>query len=240
MSPGRSRWTHVRSKAYPPEKERTERRNNVASFLVYRPLSWPLTLLAYRLGIRAMDLTFLALGLSCVGLCLIVAGQALIGFILINASLILDQADGSLARLTDSATNAGAWLDGLVGFLNSTFPLLAGGVGMMLSHYQESFAASWLVASDVEVGVIAVAGTCSIVIRKIGVETARRSGQNVQAVTLSSTSQLVYVAKAISSFQIIVLSVSLMGFMAEAMIVMSVFQITLMIVVMGLTYRAQT
>jgi len=81
-----------------------------------RPLSFPVAWLALRLGLTPNHVTYLSLLLNLVGLGLLASGGRMMmawGVVIILLALVLDAADGNMARTAKRFSPLGEWLEGV-------------------------------------------------------------------------------------------------------------------------------
>ena len=81
-----------------------------------RPLSFPIAWLALRLGLSPNHVTYLSLVLNLLGLALMASGirsAMATGVGIILLALILDAADGNMARTAQRFSPLGEWLEGV-------------------------------------------------------------------------------------------------------------------------------
>lgn len=91
-------------------------------------LAFPIVLVSLRLGLSANSLTYssLVIGLAAAGF--LAFGQGVAFAILFFLSLLLDFADGSVARMTETVTTSQFDLDGFSGRLVITATFIGGGI----------------------------------------------------------------------------------------------------------------
>src|SRR6266700_533419 len=97
-----------------------------------RPLSFPVAWLALLLGLSPNHVTYLSLLLNLAGLALMARGMRStmawgVGIILF--ALVLDAADGNMARTAKRFSPMGEWLEGIGSYVLCAGFHLAGGVG---------------------------------------------------------------------------------------------------------------
>lgn len=100
---------------YTSSKRQSERTELWLAYVI-RPLSFPVTWVLANLGISANTVTVISLVLLVAALLMIALGSQLIavlGGILLSGWLVLDCADGSLARLSGKGTKFGEYLDAI-------------------------------------------------------------------------------------------------------------------------------
>jgi phosphatidylglycerophosphate synthase len=102
------------------------------TYYAMRPVSFPVAALLIRLGIGANQVTGLSL-VALVAGCLLLGfgstGLALLGTVLLSGWLVLDCADGTIARYHKSFSPYGAYLDTVSGYAAYALVYLAAGVG---------------------------------------------------------------------------------------------------------------
>lgn len=232
--------SELRTKAYPPEKAIEERRNNPASYFVYRRLSWPMTWLSYRLRIRPNQITGLALIFTLLGLARLVLLPDFWGPLFLNIAYVLDQVDGNVARLTGQTSISGLWLDSLVGFLYSTFYLLALAAGLSFEPDFSTLSLIDISLSQDTVLLFGLLGSGAIAVRKMGVKMANEQTSQSQSKSIGFSKKAGWYSlpKVINSFAILALLLaSVLGLQVEYLILLSLYQIALSIVVSSVLYR---
>jgi phosphatidylglycerophosphate synthase len=143
-------------RSYTPEKARAELRGELPAYLVYRPLSFPITWLLLGLGVPTWLVTVsggaLAVGVLAAAVSggphayLCVAGLGL-GF------HVLDCVDGNMARTTGRTSRFGALLDGLCDYTFWSALLCA--LGVLVEREN----AAWFAPHGTELGM-----ACAIVV----------------------------------------------------------------------------
>ncbi len=126
-----------------------------------RPLSFPIAWLALRLGLSPNHVTYLSLVLNLLGLALMASGirsAMATGVGIILLALILDAADGNMARTAQRFSPLGEWLEGVGAYVLYACFHLAGGIGAALSLAREDAVttAAWASAARL-VGLGAIA-----------------------------------------------------------------------------------
>jgi phosphatidylglycerophosphate synthase len=97
-----------------------------------RPLSFPVAWLALRLGLSPNHVTYLSLVLNVAGLALMASGVRTAmawGVGVIVFALVLDAADGNMARTAKRFSPVGEWLEGIGSYVLCAGFHLAGGIG---------------------------------------------------------------------------------------------------------------
>lgn len=121
----------IRSK-FPEEKRELDKANPWAYFVI-RPISFYPTWLFLRLGITANKTTLIGLitGIfGCVFLSLGSYWAIIIGAILVNTGLLLDYVDGNIARVTDSSSKYGNYIDIISDYIIIGLMPIAIGIGL--------------------------------------------------------------------------------------------------------------
>ncbi len=111
-----------------------------------RPLSFPVAWLALNLGLTPNHVTYVSLLLNLVGLALMASGGRLRmawGVVIILFALVLDAADGNMARTAKRFSPLGEWLEGLGSYVLCGGFHLAGGVGAWLALMQGDPVTAW-------------------------------------------------------------------------------------------------
>ena len=89
------------------------------------PLAWPITWFFLLINLSPNQVTLIRLIITIMAYFLIILGNPIIGFILIYIALIIDCADGQLARVLDKASYFGKFFDGWVDCIfEISFPLI--------------------------------------------------------------------------------------------------------------------
>jgi hypothetical protein len=123
-------YAEVRA-SYSGDKAYQERHDVVTRFFS-RPLSFPVAWAALRLGLTPNHVTWISLVMNIAGLGLMATGNRLCmawGVVVILAALVLDAADGNMARTTRRFSPFGEWLEGVGAYLLCAGFHLAGGIG---------------------------------------------------------------------------------------------------------------
>ena len=111
-----------------PEKRKE---NGIMDRLLFRPLSFPLSWLALRMGLSPGFVSYFS-GLICIaGGILFIRSDwnfATIGFILFFFFSVLDCVDGNMARVQGKAGPWGSWADAVTGFIAYTSMFFATGL----------------------------------------------------------------------------------------------------------------
>ncbi len=97
-----------------------------------RPLSFPIAWLALRLGLSPNHVTYLSLLLNLLGLGLMASGVGVlmaVGVVIILLALVLDAADGNMARTAQRFSPLGEWLEGVGSYGLCAAFHVAGSVG---------------------------------------------------------------------------------------------------------------
>lgn len=117
--------------SYGGAKAEQERHDLMFRFFA-RPLSFPVAWLALSLGLSPNHVTYLSLLLNLVGLALLAGGSRLVmvgGVAIILVALVLDAADGNMARTAKQFSPLGEWLEGIGSYVLCAGFHLAGGIG---------------------------------------------------------------------------------------------------------------
>lgn len=117
---GRGVTTRELWEDYRQHEKLAEDRNEIWTYYVARPLSFPLTAVCLRLGVSANQATALSVLVYAAGAFLLAfgtPGAALLGALLINAWLVLDCIDGNIARYTGTASAFGGFADAVSGYV---------------------------------------------------------------------------------------------------------------------------
>ncbi|MDP3938138.1 MAG: CDP-alcohol phosphatidyltransferase family protein [Deltaproteobacteria bacterium] len=125
-----------------------------------RPLSFPVAWSALKLGLVPNHVTYASLVANCTALVLLGTGSRSamsLGVVLALAALILDAADGNMARTSRRFSPLGEWLEGVGAYLLYAGFHLAGGTGAWLSVVRGDAVVSWPADPHVS-GVLAVMG----------------------------------------------------------------------------------
>lgn len=235
----------IREKAYPPEKALVEKANNPASYYVYRPLSWPFTWLGLALSFSPMQVTSIGLLCAIVGLVLLGMGYSIWGALVINMAYLFDQVDGNIARITKQTSARGAWLDSMVGFLYSSFALLALAFGLarepQLSGILSFLPFPNMLTLSQFILTCGALGSAAIVTRKMAVLTATDHA-SVDRPTIhnkfASRSKFFSLPKLLNSYALIALLLAtILNLSADYVWVYSLYQIMLLLFVFVYTYR---
>jgi len=112
-------------------------RESIIYTYVVRPLSFLITFILLQLGIRKPNqVTILGLFFGLIGIILFISPQRIhfcLGVLFYILFLLFDFADGNIARITDSATYYGKFLDGAVDALIEVLLPFSIGIGLYLS-----------------------------------------------------------------------------------------------------------
>jgi phosphatidylglycerophosphate synthase len=125
-------YEYVKVRAsYSGDKAFQERHDVVTRFFS-RPLSFPVAWLALQVGLAPNHVTWLSLIMNAAGLGLMASGRRgwmAIGVGVILVALVLDAADGNMARTTKRFSPMGEWLEGVGAYLLCAGFHVAGGIG---------------------------------------------------------------------------------------------------------------
>jgi phosphatidylglycerophosphate synthase len=111
-----------------------------------RPASFPVAWLALNLGLTPNAVTVVSLLLNLVGLGMMASGRPAAmawGVGLILLSLILDAADGNMARTAQRFSPLGEWLEGVGAYVLQAGFHVAGGVGAWLALVGRTPVSAW-------------------------------------------------------------------------------------------------
>lgn len=126
----RMTYRQVRA-SYTPTKAAQERLDIMFRWFA-RPASFPVAWTLIRLGLSPNAVTLLSLGINLAGLALLGSGGQglmLLGLALLLLGLVLDAADGNMARAMEVFSPLGEWLEGVGAYvLYASFHFL-GGIG---------------------------------------------------------------------------------------------------------------
>src|SRR5690242_11536781 len=117
--------------SYSGAKAQQERHDLVTRFFS-RPLSFPVAWMALRLGMSPNQVTVLSLVMNVGGMALMATGLRSwmsTGVVVILVALVLDAADGNMARTARRFSPLGEWLEGVGAYLLCAGFHLAGGIG---------------------------------------------------------------------------------------------------------------
>jgi CDP-alcohol phosphatidyltransferase-like enzyme len=131
--------------AYGGAKAAQDRRDLMARFFA-RPLSFPVAWIALRLGATPNGVTAAYLGMNVVGLVMMASGQRAAmatGVGVIILALVLDCADGNMARAMKRFSPMGEWLEGVGAYVLSVGFHLCGGFGAWRAHTIGDAVTSW-------------------------------------------------------------------------------------------------
>ena len=116
-----------------------------------RPLSFPVAWLALSLGLTPNHVTYVSLLLNLLGLGLMASGDRVLmawGVVIILFALVLDAADGNMARTAKRFSPVGEWLEGVGSYVLCSGFHVAGGVGAWLALRRGDPVTAWPDASD--------------------------------------------------------------------------------------------
>jgi len=110
----------------PPEKIKQD---GLWTRFVLRPISFPVSWVALRLGLSAAFVSYFSALLSIAGGILFAwPGYALLGLIFLNIFSVLDCVDGNIARVSGKCSPWGGWADAITGFITYTSVFFATGL----------------------------------------------------------------------------------------------------------------
>jgi phosphatidylglycerophosphate synthase len=133
------RASYTGAKAY-------QERHDVMFRFFARPLSFPVAWLALRLGMEPNHVTFISLALNALGLAFMASGSRSLmvwGVVIILAALVLDAADGNMARTAKRFSPLGEWLEGIGSYLLCAGFHLCGAVGAWLAFGTNDPVTQW-------------------------------------------------------------------------------------------------
>jgi hypothetical protein len=234
---------NLKAIAYPLRKADEEKRNNPASYYVYRRLSWPVTWVFLSLGVSPVQVTLVALALTLAGFVMLAAGHYVQGAVCLNLAYVLDQVDGNIARATKKTSPQGAWLDSMVGFLYSSFTLVIVSLGIWINSETKPLSSIFLPASvhplPDTVLIWGLLGTLAITVRKASVSLAQGAPRpGAAGEHFSAQGGLFVIPKMLNSFSVLLLLVAALSrVLTEYVIIYSAYQLVLMCFVCLLTFR---
>lgn len=126
-----------------PEKKKIDQMDLWVYFFV-RPVSFYFTYLLLKLKLSANGATLVATVVGVVGAVLICSTNhwvALSGFVILNLWIVLDCVDGNIARVMKKSSKFGEFLDGVSGYIFTSFLYIAIGVHVYLNYSIEN---AWL------------------------------------------------------------------------------------------------
>ena len=145
------RYTYAQVRAsYGGAKAEQERHDLMFRFFA-RPLSFPVAWLALSLGLTPNHVTYISLVVNLIGLGLMASGDRLRmawGVVIILLALVLDAADGNMARTAKRFSPVGEWLEGVGSYLLCGGFHLAGGVGAWLALVRGEAVTAWPVTAE--------------------------------------------------------------------------------------------
>lgn len=111
-----------------------------------RPLSFPVAWLALNAGLTPNAVTVVSLLMNLVGLGMLASGERQMmagGVVTMLGSLVLDAADGNMARTAKQFSPLGEWLEGVGAYILQGAFHLAGGVGAWLALLHRTPVTRW-------------------------------------------------------------------------------------------------
>ncbi len=111
-----------------------------------RPLSFPVAWAALALGLTPNHVTWLSLLLNAAGIVMLASGRRLAmaaGVAVLLVALILDAADGNMARTARRFSPVGEWLEGVGAYFLVAAFHVAGGIGAWLAMVGGDPVTSW-------------------------------------------------------------------------------------------------
>src|SRR6266576_7268722 len=145
--------------SYSSDKAAQERHDLMFRWFA-RPLSFPIAWLALQLGFAPNDVTWLSLTGNCAALVLLASGRGTlmaVGVGVALVALVLDAADGNMARTARRFSPLGEWLEGVGAYVLYAGFHLAGGIGAWLSVVKGAPVVSWVPRSELS-GLLVVLG----------------------------------------------------------------------------------
>jgi len=111
-----------------------------------RPLSFPVAWLALALGLAPNHVTWVSLVLNAAGLVMLASGGRswmAFGVVVLLVALVLDAADGNMARTARRFSPVGEWLEGVGAYFLVAGFHVAGGIGAWLALVRGDAVTSW-------------------------------------------------------------------------------------------------
>src|SRR5438552_12570674 len=111
-----------------------------------RPLSFPVAWAALALGLAPNHITWISLALNAAGLVMLGSGYRSVmgaGVVVLLAALVLDAADGNMARTARHFSPVGEWLEGVGAYFLVAGFHVAGGIGAWLALVRGAAVTSW-------------------------------------------------------------------------------------------------
>lgn len=151
------RYTYPQVRAsYGGAKAEQERHDVMFRFFA-RPLSFPVAWLALNLGLSPNHVTYASLALNVAGLAMMASGSRSVmawGVAIILFALVLDAADGNMARTAKRFSPLGEWLEGVGAYLLLACFHLSGGVGAWLALLGGAPVTAWPSSQDLGGGLV--------------------------------------------------------------------------------------
>jgi len=125
-----------------------------------RPLSFPVAWAALALGLTPNHVTWISLLLNAAGIAMLASGRRLAmatGVAVLLVALVLDAADGNMARTARRFSPVGEWLEGVGAYFVVAAFHVAGGIGAWLALVRGAPVTSWP-ATPALAGVLVAAG----------------------------------------------------------------------------------
>jgi len=125
-----------------------------------RPLSFPVAWAALALGLTPNHVTWISLLLNAAGIAMLASGRRLAmatGVAVLLVALVLDAADGNMARTARRFSPVGEWLEGVGAYFLVAAFHVAGGIGAWLALVRGAPVTSWP-ATPALAGVLVAAG----------------------------------------------------------------------------------
>lgn len=122
-------------------RKKEEDRGDIWLYYVVRAMSFPLTGVFLRIGISANQATYISMVVGAAGCGLLAFGNyamRIFGALLANFWIVLDCADGNIARFKKTSSNYGELIDALSGYMMNGLLFLSVGIGAFI-HIESSF-----------------------------------------------------------------------------------------------------
>jgi phosphatidylglycerophosphate synthase len=167
-------YSQVRT-SYGGAKAEQERHDLMFRFFA-RPLSFPIAWAALAIGLTPNHVTWISLVLNAAGLAMLGSGDRTWmawGVAVLLAALVLDAADGNMARTARRFSPIGEWLEGVGAYLLVVAFHVAGGVGAWRAIVRGSPVTSWP-ASPLMGGVLVAIGSIAAASMALTIMTAAK------------------------------------------------------------------
>ena len=134
--------------SYTPSKRAQDKQHHLILSYIYRPISFPLTWCALKLGLSANQITHFTILLTVGFPCFFLTNDSrwrLLGVMMMFLYLVLDCVDGNVARIKNTSSKRGEFWDAVAGVLFWTiaFPSLSLGVTTDMLYFGSL---QWLVS----------------------------------------------------------------------------------------------